>query len=352
MKRKDLAKLAIGAGVAAASTAGAVLAGRVAARRHRSRFDPEAGEPFGLLPADDLGPVVSFDGTPLAVRAAGPEDAPALVFSHGFTLDMTTWYYQWQTYADRYRCILFDHRAHGRSGAPADGDYSVQALGRDLEAVLGAAAPEGPVVLVGHSMGGMAIVSLAEQHPELFRDRIAGVALADTAASDLVREFLGASGLSLERVLRPLLQRITPEGAERIRTGLTRWGGDLPYLIALATNFGPDASPAQVEYVTQISSAASVEVWTQMLRSLVEMDLRDALEHVVCPALVIVGDRDMVTPKTSALAIRDALPDARAIVISRAGHVSMMERHRVFNEVFGEFLDETLPAAAPKRQRA
>jgi pimeloyl-ACP methyl ester carboxylesterase len=350
--RRGLTRLAVGAGVAAAGAAGTLLASRAAAHRHRSRQDPEAHEPFGLLPPEDLGPVTSFDGTPLAVRAAGPKDAPAIVFSHGITLDMTTWYYQWQAFSDRYRCILFDHRAHGRSGKPPEGDYSVQALGRDLDAVLEAAAPEGPVLLAGHSMGGMAIVSLAEQRPELFRDRVAGVTLVDTAVSDLIREFFGVTGASVERVIRPLVTRITAEGAERFRGRLRRWGGDLPYLVALATNFGPDASPAQVEYITQISSGASVEVWTQMLRSLIEMDLRDALEHVACPALVVVGDRDLVTPKTSAMALREALPNARAVAITGAGHISMMERHAVFNEVFGGFVEEALPLPAKKRKRA
>ena len=348
---RRIARVAIGLGAAAAGTAGAVLAGGAAARRHRARFDPEAHEPFGLLPPDDLGQIVGFDGTPLAVRAAGPTGAPAIVFSHGFTLDMTTWYYQWRAFSDRYRCVLFDHRAHGRSGHPADGDYSVQALGRDLERVIETAAPEGPIFLVGHSMGGMAIVALAEERPDLFGDRVAGVVLVDTAVSDLVREFLGATGASLERVVRPALRWLTPERAERLRGGVRRWG-DLPYLIALATNFGPDASPAQVEYVTRISSGASIEVWTTMLQSLVEMDLRDALEHVVCPSLVVVGDRDLVTPKTSALALREALPDARAVAITSAGHVSMMERHAVFNDLLGEFLDERIARRPAGRRRA
>ncbi|HEX6263616.1 MAG TPA: alpha/beta hydrolase [Actinomycetota bacterium] len=337
-------KASVGALAVAAGVAGAVLAGRTSVRRHRERPDPEWEEPFGTLPQEDLGPVPSFDGTHLAVRAAGPRDAPAIVFSHGITLDMTTWYYQWRPLSARYRCVLFDHRAHGRSENPPGGDYGLEALGKDLRVVLDRSVGSGPVVLVGHSMGGMGILSFADQFPEEFKDRVRGVVLADTAASDVLRELLGTLGASLERRLRPFTDRVLfdPRRAARIQHVMDRWGRDLAFLIARTTNFGPDASAAQIDYLTRISAGARVEVWTQMLRGLMELDLARALGSITVPALVVVGDRDALTPKTSARAMREALPDGRAYVITRAGHVAMMEQHRIFNELLEGFLDEVL----------
>lgn len=335
---------AIGALGVLAGLAGAAAAGRRSVRSHRRRPDPEAREPLGLLPPEDLGPIRSFDGTELSVRAAGPRGAPTIVFSHGITLDMTTWYYQWRAFSDRYRCVVFDHRAHGRSGLPPFGDLSLSAVARDLRAVLDHAAGEGPAVLVGHSMGGMAIASFAEQFPGEIGRRVAGVAFVDTAVSDLVREFMGAAGAALERRLRPLTERLLfdPVRAERLQRGMNRWGDDLAFLIGRATNFGPDASAAQVDHVTRISAGARIEVWTTMLGGLVEMDLGEALESISVPALVVVGDRDVVTPKTSARAIRDRLPDGRAFVVTRAGHMAMMEQHEIFNDLLGGFLEEVL----------
>ncbi len=337
-------RAAAGAVAIAAGVAGVVLAGRGSVRRHRTRPDPEAGEAFGTLPVEDLGPIRSFDGTDLAVRAAGPRDAPAIVFSHGFTLDMSTWHYQWRELSDRYRCVLFDQRGHGRSGNPPGGDFGLDAVGRDLRAVLDQTVGSGPVVLVGHSLGGMGILSFADRYPAEFGERVRGVVLADTAASDVLLGLLGTLGASLERRLRPLTDRVLfdPHRAERIQRAMDRWGRDLAFLIGRTTNFGPDASAAQVEYVTRISAGARVEVWTQMLRSLMELDLRRALETITVPALVIVGDRDAVTPKTSAVAMREALPDGRGYVITRAGHVAMLEQHRVFNDLLDGFLEEVL----------
>ncbi len=331
--------LAIGTGATALGLAGAMAAGRAAARRLRSRPDPEAGVPFDTLPPQDLGFATAPDGAKIAVHAAGPADAPVIVFAHGFSLDLTTWYYQWTTLSQRFRCVLYDQRAHGRSPKPVSQDYSVRAMGEDLHAVLEHADVREPTVLVGHSLGGMSILSFAEKHPEEFGERVRGVVFADTGASDLAREFLGDMGARAERVLRPVTRLLTSDlsRVERFQ-GRVRRATDLALLVARTTQFGPDPSPWQIEYTAGISTKAPVEVWVHGLRELATVDLTHVLEHVRVPALVVVGDRDMVTPKTSALALQKALPDARAVVITRAGHISMMEQHRVFNEVLDTFL--------------
>ncbi|MGH2677736.1 MAG: alpha/beta fold hydrolase [Actinomycetota bacterium] len=350
---RRLRRLAVGAGVAAVAAVGAVVAERTAARRLRARPDAEGREDLGALPPEDLGPVTSFDGTKLHLRAAGPPDAPALVFLHGITLDMTTWHYQWTALSDRYRCILFDARAHGRSGRPASGDYSLGAMAKDLKAVLDTMVPNRPAVLIGHSMGGMAILSFAEQFPEEFGNRVVGVVLVDTAASDVLRDVFGGIGARVGQGLRRVGKRYTtrPDLAERLQRRIRGFGADFAFLVGWATNFGPNASPSQVEHITRLASEAPVEVWTQTLQSLLEMDLKHAIERVTVPSLVIVGDRDLLTPKTSAQALRSALPDARAVVITGAGHISMMERHQVFNEVLEGYLEQMLAVGTGRRGR-
>jgi pimeloyl-ACP methyl ester carboxylesterase len=333
--------------------AGAVAAQRAAAKRLRARPDREAGEAFGTLPPEVLGPVQSFDGTQLAVRAAGPVRAPTILFAHGFGLDMTTWHYQWRAFSGRYRCILFDHRAHGRSGKAGSGDYSIRALGRDLKAMLDMTDGKAPVILVGHDLGGMAILSLAEQHPEEFGGRVAGVVLADTAASDVGRAFLAGVPARAERALRPLTDRLAADPG-RTHRGRSTGGvvSDLSLLIARATEFGPDASPSQVEYIAGLSRAAPTDVWVTMLREFVQADLREALGSVKVPALVVVGDRDRLTPSSSAAALLQGLPDARGVVITRAGHLPMMEQHRVFNDALERYLDDVAPVKKRRRKAA
>ncbi len=334
---------AVLAGVTVGTAAG-VIATRAAIRRDRRRIDPEEGERLAELPPDDLGPVVTDDGTLLSVRAAGDPSAPAVVMTHGFSLDMTTWHYQWTEWSKRYRCVLFDHRGHGRSGTSHQRDYTLQAMGRDLRRVLDATVPEGRAVLAGHSMGGMAILAMAEAHPEEFGERVAGVILADTAAAELVR---GAIGGLLGRLTG---FRVPGARAEGIHRFMKAGRSDLSYLVARLTNFGHHPSPWLVDYISAISGQAPVEVWTDALIGVLELDFRHALEHIRVPALVIVGDVDRITPPTSAEALAEALPDANLVVLEGAGHLGMLERHEDFNRVAGPFLDRVLggrPAEEP-----
>jgi len=337
------------AGIAAGAVSG-ILAERAAMKRARARPDPERGERFDELPGARV-PVTGFDGIRLHVRAVGPDDGPIVVFVHGVTLNLTTWHYQWKALSDRYRCVLYDQRGHGLSARSPKLDYSIRALGRDLRSVLDAVTPAGPVVLVGHSMGGMAIVALADEFPEEFGGRVAGVVLADTTASDAVKEAIGALGARIERTLRPLATWYTSDldRIERIRARVRRTGTDLAYLVARATNFGPDASPAQVEYVTCIATDAPSEVWTHAWRSIFEMDLRHGLRGIQVPALVIVGDRDRLTPKTSAEALLRNLPQGRGAVLTGAGHIAMMERHQAFTRLLEGFLEEVLAGRGASR---
>src|SRR5205823_13175743 len=85
-----------------------------------------------------------------------------------------------------HRLVFWDQRDHGRSGRSAAGSGSIGQLGADLKAVIDAAAPgPAPVVLVGHSMGGMTIMALAGQAPDLFGTKVAGAVLIATAAHGL-----------------------------------------------------------------------------------------------------------------------------------------------------------------------
>jgi pimeloyl-ACP methyl ester carboxylesterase len=336
------------AGIAASAVASG-LVGRAVLSRHR-RVDPEALEDLAALPPEDLGTVASFDGTELAVRAAGNPAHPLLVFVHGFSLDMTTWHYQWTGLSDRYRCVLFDFRSHGRSARAASGDLSPSAFGRDLAAVLDAVVPEGRAVVIGHSMGGMSILATAQARPDLFAGRVAGVVFVGTASSDLL---LGAMG-SVTQLLRPRLGSLVQaaQRVNRLRRYAVSSRGDLSHVFTRMTQFGPDASPALVDHIVELAARAPSDVWTDGLVGLMDMDLRDAVRHVRVPSLVIVGEHDRVTPPAAAVQLTGALPDGRLEVIAGAGHLPMLERHEDFNERVRAFAERTLTPPAAKNGKA
>jgi pimeloyl-ACP methyl ester carboxylesterase len=340
-KRATIASAGVAAGAVAAG-----LAGRALWRRRRL-----AGDDRWSPPPEDLGPVVAFDGTELAVRAAGPPDAPLVLFSHGFSLDMTTWHQQWSDLSDEFRCVALDHRAHGRSEVPPTGDVSLRSMGRDLATVLETFVAERRAVLVGHSMGGMAILTLAEQRPDLFGERVAGVALLGTSASDLLR---GAMG-SVSDLLRPRLGSFASAArrVDRLRRAILAGPADVPAIVARVTQFAPEAPDDVVDHVLHLAERTSSLVWTDGLSELMNMDLRHALPRIGVPALVAVGDQDRVTPPAVAVELAAGLPEGRLFIVEGAGHIAMLERPERINPELRSLARQTLgpEAARPRRRR-
>jgi pimeloyl-ACP methyl ester carboxylesterase len=310
----------IAGGIAAGAIAAGAIGRTVVRRRGAHDADPDAWAP----PPDDLGPIASFDGTQLAVRAAGDPAAPLLLFVHGFSLDMSIWREQWIDLSIDHRCVVMDQRAHGTSAAPADGDLSVTAMARDVAAVLEAVAPGRRVVIVGHSMGAIAALAMAEVRPDLMATSVAGMVLVGTSASELVRGALG----SITDLVRPRLAslRAAAERVDRLRKAVLASPTDLRGAVVRLTQFGPDAPRPVVEHVVRLAERASSEVWTDGLSELLEVDLRHVLPRITMPVVVAVGEHDRVTPPASGIELAAALPDGRFVLLEGAGHIAMLER--------------------------
>ena len=191
-------KAGLMAGVAGLGAVG-TAAGRSAAKslRHRKELrDAYEGEDFKLLDADRGCVVTTADGVPLIVREVGPVTAPlTVVFAHGFCQRMGAFHFQRaalaQRWGDQVRMVFYDQRGHGQSGEAPIESYTVEQLGQDLETILAVMVPRGPVVLVGHSMGGMTVLSHARQFPANYGRRIDGAAIISSAAQGVSRSPLG-----------------------------------------------------------------------------------------------------------------------------------------------------------------
>src|SRR3954452_9571158 len=129
------------------------------------------------------------DGIDLHVEVDGDEDAPlTVVLSHGFTARLAEWEIPRAALGHRARLVLWDQRGHGRSSWTRLTAATIDRTGRDLGEVLDATTPTGPVVLAGHSMGGMSVLALARLRPELFGSRVVGVFLLATSAGGLLTD--------------------------------------------------------------------------------------------------------------------------------------------------------------------
>jgi pimeloyl-ACP methyl ester carboxylesterase len=331
-------KAVAGAAVGAVALGAAVglAAERYAIGRTRLRPDTEARQPFFALPADRTRTVLAEDGVRLHVEEVGPQqadgdDRPTMVFVHGYVQEMAVWHYQRQALAadNPGRLVFYDHRSHGRSGRGSARSATIDQLGRDLRTVLDAVAPRGPVVLVGHSMGGMTIMALADAHPELFGPRVVGVALLSTSTGKLAELTFG-----LPTAVLPVTRRALPwvtRGMRR-RPGTfergRRVGTDLVFLLTRYAAFGERrVSPALVEFVEQMAANTPVDVIAEFYDTFTAHDKLAAVGVLrQVETLVLVGSNDVVTPVAHSEAIAAAVPDASLVVVEDAGHMVQLER--------------------------
>lgn len=324
---------AVGAalGVAAAGAAVGFAAERYAAGRSLRRDDPYADEEFGSLRGTPY-PVKTDDGVRLHVEVDELSSADlTVVFTHGYALNQDSWHFQRRDLRGQARLAFWDHRSHGRSDRAPEGSVTFERLGNDLAQVLDGVSPDGPVILVGHSMGGMAILSLAASHPGLFGDRVAGVALIATSASDLGSVWLGLPG-PLGRVAHRMAPGVVaalarrPELVERGR----RAGSDLGYVLTRRYSFVKGGSPSLVEFTALMNASTPIEVLAEFLPLFSEHDGRAALPVLGgVPALVVGAAGDLLTPIEHSRELAAALPDASYVEVQDAGHMVILERHDV-----------------------
>jgi len=330
-------RLMLATTVAAATAAGgSALVTKAKVREQRRRPDAEARALGTALPADRTTTVRAEDGVRLHVEDVGAVDAPlTVIFAHGWTCTMETWTYQRRALAGPgVRLIFYDQRGHGRSGRPDAEHSGVDILGRDLWRVIEAARPAGHVVLVGHSMGGMTIMALADHRPGLFGPGglISGVCLMSTSAGRLAQVTFGlpAAAAILTRRVLPRSYRTLARIGDRIEA--RRKSSDLSWLLTKYVSYGGDVPPSLVELMERMMAQSPLAVTAQFGSALLDHDKLAALPTLRdTPTLILVGDADVLTPVDHSRAMQREAPGSDLVTLPGAGHMVMLERPALTN---------------------
>lgn len=290
--------------------------------------------------------VEAEDGVPLDAQVHGPDEAAGtVVLLHGYQLSQRLWARQVDALRARrpdLRVVTYDHRGHGRSGRTPAERASLAQLGRDLHRVVETLA-DGPVVLAGHSMGGMTVMAYAEQHPDHLRDRVAGVGLLATSAGRLAENDFGVHPrvAALAHVAVPRLQHWAHRRVER-------GGAQPPSPGTRFLLFGRGAHRDDVRRTQQVLDATPAATAAHFYPTFGGHDRLHALAHLAeVPVLVATGDRDRLTPLAHARAIAEALPHADLVVYPGSGHMVMLERAADVSGRLVGLADRALPAAPP-----
>lgn len=332
-RRRMLGMVAATAGTIAAGGVAAALASRRAVRSRRAGSTER--DPFGSLRSDPLD-VTTLDGIRLHAEVDEPDEptgAPTLVFVHGYALNLDCWHFQRQYFRGSHRLVFYDQRSHGRSDRSEAHHATIDQLGHDLYSVLDQLVPEGPVILVGHSMGGMAVMSLAESHPELFGERIVGVGLVSTTAG----------GLKTHRVINPylpdrIMRQVTPRAmallarAPGLVDGARRTGSDIGFLVTSKMAFGGEVPTPYIEFVDEMLSQTPFEVLAEFFPNFDTLDKFEVLHSFEqVPTVIICGTEDALTSVGHSRKMANRITGAQLVEVPGAGHMVILESRQQVN---------------------
>ena len=276
------------------------------------------------IPADGGALLAASEFAPASTPAA---DTPTVVLAHGWTLTRESWepvVREVQSHRD-VRIVTYDQRGHGGSSWGRVRTHSIRALADDLATVIAATAPAGPLVLGGHSMGGMTVLAYAGRHRSAFADRVRGTVLVSTTASVEDRRAIRGEAVAMNLAARvPLL---APRGL-------------LPAAVHRRHAFGENPDPAAVKATARQIGRTPFATTGRYFASISAHDEVESLASVaLAPSQVLVGSRDRITPARWSRALHAGIPGSRLTVLPGKGHMLTYEATDVVADALIEMID-------------
>ncbi|GAA1475186.1 alpha/beta hydrolase [Corynebacterium felinum] len=267
----------------------------------------------------------------------GDDCAPVtVVFVHGYTLAASSWHFQIASIAEDARCIAVDLRGHGKSAEVAVADCSIDGAADDVMTVLDDAEVTGPVVFVGHSMGGMVVLNLLRRYPQ-FRVNCAGVVLISTSAQPF------ATGGAAKLLQLPFIDNIrdvaldNPDEVEALRDKVK----EIVVPLLSSMSFAAETTDGQQEHHVKMINDTPLSTLVGFIDDLEHHDESEALQCVSnIPARVLVGGSDAMTPVSQSDFICQNWPHAQLRVVDGAGHMLPMEQPAIVNATITSLLKE------------
>ncbi|MFT4085660.1 MAG: alpha/beta hydrolase [Gordonia sp. (in: high G+C Gram-positive bacteria)] len=269
-----------------------------------------------------------------------------LVLVHGWTCNTRFWNAQLNHYAGRMPIIAYDQRGHGLSElGPAKA--TIEMLGQDLQAVLEQTLPPGKrAILVGHSMGGMAIMSWAAQYSSQIVDQVAGIVLTSTTSHDLIQQ---------QRLTPPNLPRFTHPVNPAIARAFTSSPVPLPSngltnILAHYIALGTQTRAAHVAFTDELIAGCPPLARAAWGSAMYYLNVTAGLRAINVPTAVVVGTDDRLTPVihseylAASLRANDVLHSYTEF--PGAGHMVTYERGEEYNVLLDGFIEDIVRTTA------
>lgn len=280
--------------------------------------------------------MLTHDGLRLDVTSYGPQDAPVTVLlAHCWTLNQEDWHYQVRAllaeFGHRARIVTWDHRGHGRSEAAPRRTCTIAHLAQDMSDLVDTYAATGELVLAGHSIGGMTIMALAEQRPEIF-DRVRGVVLISTSSGAMDTVTLGLPEAG--QVVRAQIPRMLAFRSRTLSRRARRRAPIVERLLMRHLVFGTPQRLADTALAVEGLIGCPADTVVGFYEDCMRHERADALKVLsAVPTRVLVGTHDRLTPPSHAHRMAEAVEDAELTVVPGAGHMLPLERDELVSGV-------------------
>ncbi len=306
------------------------------ARRDKAPFAPERSNGH-MIEGDN--------GAKLYVEKHGSPGKPCIILTHGWGLDSTIWANTLPALVDDFHVVTWDLPSMGKSKAPTTA-VTLDSFAANLTRVIEHAGAK-EVVLIGHSIGGMTIQTLARDNPDFVKSRVRGIVLLNTTYRNPLTTML-FSGLA--QALRfPLVE---PQFFCTMLLWPLAWlSAWKSYLdgsahIANRLGFGPLVTHKQLEHTTLLSIRNPQGPQAKGNLAMFRWDADGALAQLRLPVLLIAGEDDIVTQARASLHIATKTPGANVIVVDKANHMGFLERADVYNPAIAAFAAQQFAANA------
>ena len=278
------------------------------------------------------------DGSELHVETYGPADADPIVLTHGWGANSTEWFYAKKHLAKHHRLIVWDLPGLGKSTRPANNEYRLENLADDLGAVLELAGSR-PALLLGHSIGGMIMLTFCRTHAEALNSRVSGLVLVHTTYTNPVRT-------TNQREIWTALQGpvVVPLCHLMIWLSPLVWALNwLSYFNGSAhrstdkSSFCQTETRGQLDFCTRFMPMAWPGVLARGMLGMLKYDATQTLGTVSVPTLVIAGDRDTTTNPDASVTMAEAIPRTELVTLAPAKHMGLIEHHDRWVQVVEQF---------------
>ncbi len=231
-------------------------------------------------------------GSKIWVESHGAAGAPLIVFTHGWGMNATIWWYAKRQLVGQYRLVLWDLPGLGRSKTFSDGKISLERYAECLKTVV-TQAGDTPAILVGHSIGGMITQTLARDYPEFVQARASGLVLIDTTYINPLRTMI-LSGLFQAIRIPVILPLLRAQILLSPFVWLMNWKSYLDgtmLIITRLTGFGPFSTRGQLNVTSRLSVKGSPAVQAKGDLAMIGWDATGALAETAVPVLILSGDK-------------------------------------------------------------